>query len=379
MLFIRDTVFWDVSRDFLRFRQRADPLVIVKLLRGRVFIFREKRQLRVEQEAALFRQVSRGQLDREIVKAPEQAPPLASSCEGDSGIQVFLPFTSRTRSAQFDAGQRSDACFAPSLLPLGAPWLHISCCSGKRPRTLLTQDLVNQIADLFQLGVPVDTLGGFSKEQATRVAAEHCTGLLSARGSFETFCLGRGVTRDHTSRECPPMPGGARRAAACLLQSERRPGWGSSEPGCRPKVVLEVLAANPEGVADRLPYHRPLRPVARVVVCPGRCLQREVRGEECRTRRSCTALRSDGAVHTILAIEPTHLSHTVFKQHLTSVLLPHMLLGVGNWDALHTAKVFPGSLGCCFGRGCLLEFSIVGGGGAGRAADAAGESEIRRF
>ena len=38
-----------------------------------------------------------------------------------------------------------------------------------------------------------------------------------------------------------------------------------------------------------------------------------------------------------------------------------------------------GSLGCCFGRGCLLQFPIVGGGGAGRATDAAGESEIRRF
>ena len=32
---IRDAVFWDVSGDFLRFRQRANPLVVVELLRGR--------------------------------------------------------------------------------------------------------------------------------------------------------------------------------------------------------------------------------------------------------------------------------------------------------------------------------------------------------
>ena len=37
------------------------------------------------------------------------------------------------------------------------------------------------------------------------------------------------------------------------------------------------------------------------------------------------------------------------------------------------------SLGCCFGRGGLLELLIVDGGGAGEAAGAAGESEMRRF
>ena len=39
LLVIRDAVFWDVSRDLLRFRQRANPLVIVALLRGQVFFF----------------------------------------------------------------------------------------------------------------------------------------------------------------------------------------------------------------------------------------------------------------------------------------------------------------------------------------------------
>ena len=46
LLIVRDAVFWDVSRDFLRFRQRTDPLVVIELFRGRVF------QLCVEQESA---------------------------------------------------------------------------------------------------------------------------------------------------------------------------------------------------------------------------------------------------------------------------------------------------------------------------------------
>ena len=64
------------------------------------------------------------------------------------------------------------------------------------------------------------------------------------------------------------------------------------------------------------------------------------------------ALRPDCAtVHTSLALEPAQLSHTVLKQRLTSVLLPHLLRepsingrasGVGDWAALHRVKVFPG-------------------------------------
>ena len=34
LLVVHDTVFQDVDGDFLRFRQRSDPLVIIKLLRG---------------------------------------------------------------------------------------------------------------------------------------------------------------------------------------------------------------------------------------------------------------------------------------------------------------------------------------------------------
>ena len=129
LLVRRDALFWDVSRDFLRFRQRANPLVIVAMLRGRVFFFLQEHQLRVEQEAALFWQVSCRPLDCENVELPKPASPLASSCKGDGGIQVFLPFTSRTRGThwrQFDVRQRSDTCFASTLLPHRAPRQFVS-------------------------------------------------------------------------------------------------------------------------------------------------------------------------------------------------------------------------------------------------------------
>ena len=88
---------------------------------------------------------------------------------------------------------------------------------------------------------------------------------------------------------------------------------------------------------------------------------------------------------TGLAIEPAQLHHTVCKQQLPSVFSPHMLhetsicrcrVSVGNWATLRAAEVLPGHL---FRLGGLLSFLIVGGGGAGRAAGPAGESEIRRF
>ena len=42
---IRDAIFWDVRRDFLRLLQRADPLVIVELLRRQVIPFLLEHQL----------------------------------------------------------------------------------------------------------------------------------------------------------------------------------------------------------------------------------------------------------------------------------------------------------------------------------------------
>ena len=59
LLIIHDAVFWDVVGDFLRFRQRAISLVVVELFRGWVLFFLQEHQLRVQEEAALFWQVSR--------------------------------------------------------------------------------------------------------------------------------------------------------------------------------------------------------------------------------------------------------------------------------------------------------------------------------
>ena len=72
-----------------------------ELLRGRVLLLLQEHQLCIEQEAAFFQQVSHGPLDREDVKAPEHAPPLASSCEGDHGVEMFLPIASGTRSTHW--------------------------------------------------------------------------------------------------------------------------------------------------------------------------------------------------------------------------------------------------------------------------------------
>ena len=56
-------------------------------------------------------QVSCPPFDCENVELPKQVFPLAGSCEGDDGIQVFPPFARGTRSThwrQFDMRQRSD-------------------------------------------------------------------------------------------------------------------------------------------------------------------------------------------------------------------------------------------------------------------------------
>ena len=55
------------------------------------FSFFKKNQLRVEQESTFFGQVSCRPLDCENFELPKQASPLAGSCEGDDGNQVFLP------------------------------------------------------------------------------------------------------------------------------------------------------------------------------------------------------------------------------------------------------------------------------------------------
>ena len=42
---------WDVGGDFLRFRHRADPFIVIKLFRSWVFFLLQEDQLRVEQES----------------------------------------------------------------------------------------------------------------------------------------------------------------------------------------------------------------------------------------------------------------------------------------------------------------------------------------
>ena len=109
-----------VSRDFLRFRQRAYPLVIVELLRSRVLLLLQEHQLRIEQEAALLRQVARRPLDCQNVKLPRSRRLLCPApSEGDNGIQVFLPFSSGTRGThgrqiRREAAKRCLFCFVPA-------------------------------------------------------------------------------------------------------------------------------------------------------------------------------------------------------------------------------------------------------------------------
>ena len=159
--------------------------------------------------------------------------------------------------------------------------------------------------------------------------------------------------------------------------------------GCRPKVLLEALASSSEEVAARLPDHWPLRPDARAVVCPVPNAKFVERSIEPAGVAPATPLRSDCAtVHTGLAVEPTQLSHTVFKQHLTSVLLHHMLhetsiskrpMDVGNRAALRTAEVFSWAPWAVVSAAAVSWNSPLLAVRAGRATDAAGESVIRSF
>ena len=90
-----------------------------------------------EQEAAISWQVSCRPLDCENVELPKQTSPLVGSCERDDGVQVFLPFTSRTRSThwrQCAVGQRSDTCFASTLLPHRSPRQFVSPTPGDSGR-----------------------------------------------------------------------------------------------------------------------------------------------------------------------------------------------------------------------------------------------------
>ena len=260
---------------------------------GRVFLFLQEHQLCGEQEATLFRRVSRGPLDRDNVKALEQAPPLPTSCEGDHGIQMFLPFTRRTRSSPQSPAQhrppvpsrRCEGVSSSSTLFVLCLWLHPSCCSARRPRILLTQDQANQSIDLsrfpqlkplLQLGVPVDTFRDFSKEQATTEATEHCQDwcplMAPSRLSAHAAAL-----RETTYRGKPSPTPRQSSESSCLSRSVRT----TSRVGQFGSGLWRYWRA--------LRWNRRrVRPDARALVYPGRYPQRKARGADCKTRRSCT-------------------------------------------------------------------------------------------
>ena len=85
VLTIHDAVFWDVRGNFLCFRQRSDPLIIIiiELFRGWVPFLLPEHELRVEEESAFFRPIAKCPLNRENVKTP----PLSGSCERDDSVQ----------------------------------------------------------------------------------------------------------------------------------------------------------------------------------------------------------------------------------------------------------------------------------------------------
>ena len=146
--------------------------VVIELHRGRVFLFLQEHQLYVEQEAALFRQVSCHPLDRGNVELPKQASPLAGSCERDDGIQVFLLFASKTRSTprrQFDMRQRSSSSRSTRV------------CSAIHPRRFALPRRTPRWREKFQCPGSVGRerrSRDLSKEQATTVTVQHGPWLL---------------------------------------------------------------------------------------------------------------------------------------------------------------------------------------------------------
>ena len=177
---------------------------------------------------------------------------------------------------------------------------------------------------------------------------------MTAHGSFETFCPSRSVSRDHASWEC-------HRGGSAKLGEQLLVPIGEDD--------VSAGAVRKRAVVQRFSWGHWLRVLRKVLAgcrTTGRCvlvpgLSPVLKGVpnfklsessiESAGVAPATALRPDcPAVHTSLSIKPTHLSHTVFKQHLTTVLLPLVLhetcagrrhATVSSWAALRTAKVFP--------------------------------------
>ena len=188
--------------------------------------------------------------------------------------------------------------------------------------------------------------------------------------------------RETTQRESAIAEGRRRSesTSACLDQFGRRPGWkSSSEAGCRPTVLLKALNASSEEVAAWMPDHWPLRPDAQAVVCP----------ERCPTRSSRRGVSNPRELHRRHRFDPMVPQCTqAWRLSQRSCLLQ----AAPDLRASAPARNGRRQLGCTahsegipwapwavVSAAAVSYFPIVGGGGAGRAAGAARESEIRRF
>ena len=82
-----------------------------------------------------------GHLTVRIVESPQQAPPLAGSCDADDCVEIFLPLTcglQSTHENQFGVRERLDTCLAAALLSHCAPRCLVPSTTPSNPRRLGT-------------------------------------------------------------------------------------------------------------------------------------------------------------------------------------------------------------------------------------------------
>ena len=122
-----------------------------------------------------------------------------------------------------------------------------------------------------------------------------------------------GISRDTAARECHRREAGRSSVSRCKSRSDRATSrTGQFGSGLSSRGSPGGTASSEEVAA---------RPDARTVVCPETERSIKPAGDTL-----ATPLRSDCATEdTSLAIEPTQLSHTVWKQHLSSVFLLQVL------------------------------------------------------
>ena len=117
------------STVFVRFRQRSDPLVIIELFRGWALFLLQEHELRVEENSALFRQVSCRPLFVRMSSTRNKRLLWPAPAKETIASEMFLPLTcglQSTHGRQFDVRERLDTCLAAallcSLIALRAAW-----------------------------------------------------------------------------------------------------------------------------------------------------------------------------------------------------------------------------------------------------------------